>query len=142
MKSQLPGFQTTVEKVPPACIHYYIPVAPPLPPPSPILAPQIGLSPYIAPAIFNFRSPPQDYPKNLPDGARVGFTVVNQVWAAYSPVKNSPADARAKGANGDPSHSAASGELDMYRANCEVGPGAWAGWEGGCADGRGGWLRG
>ncbi|GAB4817370.1 hypothetical protein N2152v2_004416 [Parachlorella kessleri] len=62
----------------------------------------------------------QDYPKTLPDGARVGFTVVNQVWAAYSPVKNSPADARAKGANGDPSHSAASGELDIYKANCQM----------------------
>ena len=44
-----------------------------------------------------------------------------QVWAAYSPVKNSPADARAKGAGGDPSHSAASGELDLYKANCQAG---------------------
>lgn len=48
-----------------------------------------------------------------------------QVWAAYSPVKNSPADARAKGAAGDPSHSAASGELDIFKANCQVG-GGWA----------------
>lgn len=41
-----------------------------------------------------------------------------QVWAAYSPVKNSPADAAAKAAGGNPSHSATSGELDIYRTNC------------------------
>lgn len=41
-----------------------------------------------------------------------------QVWAAYSPVKNSPADARAKAAAGSPSHSATTGELDIYQANC------------------------
>ncbi len=41
-----------------------------------------------------------------------------QVWAAYSPVKNSPDDARAKAAGGNPSHSATSGELDIYRTNC------------------------
>ncbi len=41
-----------------------------------------------------------------------------QVWAAYSPVKNSPADARAKVAAGNPSHSATAGELDIYQANC------------------------
>ncbi|KAG1667267.1 hypothetical protein FOA52_012555 [Chlamydomonas sp. UWO 241] len=38
----------------------------------------------------------QDYPKALPQGSKVGFTTVNQVWATYSPVKNSPADSRAK----------------------------------------------
>lgn len=74
-------------------------------------------------------SPPcllaQDFPKNLPPSARVGFTVVNQVWAAYSPVKNSPADAAAKAAAGDPSHSATTGELDMYMANCKVGGRGW-----------------
>ena len=43
---------------------------------------------------------------------------VSQVWAAYSPVKNSPADARAKVAAGNPSHSATAGELDIYQANC------------------------
>eukprot|EP00884_Botryococcus_braunii_P012726 jgi/Botrbrau1/21454/Bobra.0216s0062.1 len=32
----------------------------------------------------------QDFPHELPEDARVGFTVINQVWAAYSPVKNSP----------------------------------------------------
>jgi hypothetical protein len=63
---------------------------------------------------------PQDFPKNLPEGSKVGFTVVNQVWAAYSPVKNSPADAAAKGAGGNPSHSATSAELDWYETNCKV----------------------
>ncbi|CAL8468610.1 g8150 [Coccomyxa elongata] len=60
----------------------------------------------------------QDFPHGLPPTAAVGFTVVNQVWAAYSPVKNSPADAAAKAAGGNPSHSATSGELDIYRTNC------------------------
>ena len=41
-----------------------------------------------------------------------------QVWAAYSPVKNSPADARVKAQAGSPSHSATTGELDIYQANC------------------------
>lgn len=41
-----------------------------------------------------------------------------QVWAAYSPVKNSVADSVAKVAAGLPSHSATSGELDIYAANC------------------------
>jgi len=45
-----------------------------------------------------------------------------QVWAAYSPVKNSPADARAKVAGGTPSHSATTGELDIYAANCRCAP--------------------
>lgn len=62
----------------------------------------------------------QDFPKSLPDGCQVGFTVVNQVWAAYSPVKNSPADAAAKAASGNPSHSATTGELDIYKTNCKV----------------------
>jgi hypothetical protein len=44
------------------------------------------------------------------------------VWAAYSPVKNSPADARAKVAGGTPSHSATTGELDIYAANCRHAP--------------------
>lgn len=62
----------------------------------------------------------QDFPKNLPESAKVGFTTVNQVWAAYSPVKNSPEEALAKVKAGNPSHSATSGELDTYRANCEM----------------------
>lgn len=51
----------------------------------------------------------------------MGYTTVNQVWAAYSPVKNSPADAADKAKGGNPSHSATSGELDYYEANCKVG---------------------
>lgn len=62
----------------------------------------------------------QDFPKDLPSTARVGYTSINQVWAAYSPVKNSPADAAAKAAGGNPSHSATTGELDYYKANCKV----------------------
>jgi UDP-sugar pyrophosphorylase len=62
----------------------------------------------------------QDFPKSLPEGSKVGFTVINQVWAAYSPVKNSPADAAAKAATGNPSHSATTGELDIYETNCHM----------------------
>eukprot|EP01026_Neomeris_dumetosa_P061539 TRINITY_DN580_c0_g1_i1.p1 TRINITY_DN580_c0_g1~~TRINITY_DN580_c0_g1_i1.p1 ORF type:complete len:618 (-),score=102.83 TRINITY_DN580_c0_g1_i1:223-2076(-) len=62
----------------------------------------------------------QDYPKSLPSSAKVGFSVVNQVWSAYSPVKNSPADALKKAEGGNPSHGAASAEMDMYRATCEA----------------------
>lgn len=38
-----------------------------------------------------------------------------QVWASYSPVKNSAADARAKAAEHAPTHSATSAEFDMYK---------------------------
>lgn len=62
----------------------------------------------------------QDFPKSLPEGSKVGFTVINQVWAAYSPVKNSPTDAAAKAASGNPSHSATTGELDIYETNCHM----------------------
>ena len=61
----------------------------------------------------------QDYPRSLPSSARVGFTV-SDVWFAYSPVKNSPADALDKYRNGTPSHSATDGELDVYRANSKL----------------------
>ena len=37
----------------------------------------------------------------FPQGAKVGFTTMNQVWASYSPVKNSPADALAKATAAD-----------------------------------------
>eukprot|EP00891_Asterochloris_glomerata_P001430 jgi/Astpho2/1430/e_gw1.00025.17.1_t len=60
----------------------------------------------------------QDYPKALGSSAAIGFTVVNQVWSTYSPVKNSPADALAKAKAGGPSHSATTGELDIYKTNC------------------------
>jgi UDP-sugar pyrophosphorylase len=62
----------------------------------------------------------QDFPWSLPDGAKVGFTTINQVWAAYSPVKNNLAEAAAKAAAGAPSHSAAAAELDVYRTNCAM----------------------
>lgn len=58
----------------------------------------------------------QDLPHALPPGAAVGFTVINQVWAAYSPVKNSLVEAAAKAAAGAPTHSAAAAEADAYRA--------------------------
>lgn len=71
----------------------------------------------------------QDYAKTVPAGTRVGFTVIQEVWVGYSPVKNSVADAQAKVASGCPPHSAASGECDQYGAaaramrlcGCEVG---------------------
>ncbi|MEW5300045.1 MAG: hypothetical protein WDW36_003005 [Sanguina aurantia] len=61
----------------------------------------------------------QDYPKALPADANVGFTVINQVWASYSPVKNSPDDALAKFKDGNPTHSATTGELDIYEMSCK-----------------------
>ena len=61
----------------------------------------------------------QDLPHALdPIKDLVGFLTINQVWAAYSPVKNSLAEAAAKGAKGEPTHSAAAAEADAYRANC------------------------
>jgi UDP-sugar pyrophosphorylase len=62
----------------------------------------------------------QDFPKSLPSNARVGFTTINQVYAAYSPVKNNAEEAAVKAAAGNPPHSATSGELDRYRTNCEM----------------------
>merc|ERR1719199_1251703 len=61
----------------------------------------------------------QDYPKSLPKTARVGFTTL-EYWAAYSPVKNSPEEARGKAKSGSAPHSASSGELDIYAANCKI----------------------
>eukprot|EP00850_Spirogloea_muscicola_P008836 SM000048S16548 [mRNA] locus=s48:314943:320398:- [translate_table: standard] len=61
----------------------------------------------------------QDYPKTLSSHARVGFTVLD-VWSGYSPVKNNAADAAAKATSGTPAHSATTGELDVYRANCLI----------------------
>ncbi|CAG9466321.1 unnamed protein product [Pedinophyceae sp. YPF-701] len=61
----------------------------------------------------------QDYPKCLPRGAQVGFTSMDP-WFAYSAVKNSPADALGKYKNGDPTHSATSGELDWYAHNARL----------------------
>mmetsp|Transcript_735 Transcript_735/g.2392 ORF Transcript_735/g.2392 Transcript_735/m.2392 type:complete len:429 (-) Transcript_735:28-1314(-) len=61
----------------------------------------------------------QDYPQSLPKGAAVGFSVFDN-WAGYTPVKNSPKDARAKVAAGSPSHSATAGEFDVYRCGCKL----------------------
>lgn len=62
----------------------------------------------------------QDFPKSLPSDARVGFTTINQVYAAYSPVKNNAEEAASKAASGNPPHSGTSGELDRYRTNCDM----------------------
>lgn len=62
----------------------------------------------------------QDFPKSLPTGSKVAFTMIRPVHAAYSPVKNSVSEAQAKAAGGNPQHSAASGEFDVYQANCEM----------------------
>jgi hypothetical protein len=42
------------------------------------------------------------------------------VWATYSPVKNSPADAQAKAAEGNPTHSATTAEMDFYKCGAEM----------------------
>lgn len=46
--------------------------------------------------------------------------ILLQVWATYSPVKNSPADARVKAAEGNPTHSATTGEMDIYKCNAHI----------------------
>lgn len=59
---------------------------------------------------------------------------MQQVWASYAPVKNSPADAAAKAKEGNPTHSATTGETDIYRACAEMLQllaGAWC-WCCGC----------
>ncbi len=62
----------------------------------------------------------QDFPKSLPSGSKVAFTTITPAYAAYSPVKNSVSEAQAKAASGNPQHSAASAEFDVYRTNCEM----------------------
>ncbi|KAJ7298571.1 hypothetical protein O6H91_Y540600 [Diphasiastrum complanatum] len=57
----------------------------------------------------------QDFPRTLPSSAQVGFTVMD-AWLAYAPVKNNPEDA-AKVPEGNPHHSATSGEMAIYKAN-------------------------
>eukprot|EP00198_Chlamydomonas_reinhardtii_P000981 XP_001690316.1 UDP-N-acetylglucosamine-pyrophosphorylase [Chlamydomonas reinhardtii] len=69
----------------------------------------------------------QDYPKALPASARVGFTTINQVWASYSPVKNSPADAAAKFKEGNPTHSATTGRRQGWERRGREGKGKRAG---------------
>ncbi|MCO5578435.1 hypothetical protein L7F22_032277 [Adiantum nelumboides] len=57
----------------------------------------------------------QDYPRTLSASAKVGFTVMD-AWLAYAPVKNNPEDA-AKVPKGNPTHSATTGEMAIYKAN-------------------------
>jgi len=61
----------------------------------------------------------QDYPKSLPAGAAVGFTVVSGA-ITFSPVKTNLSDARIKSTKGEPTYSAASGEADAYASACEM----------------------
>lgn len=61
----------------------------------------------------------QDYPRLLPQGARVGFTQLDR-WIAFSPVKNNAQDAAKKAAAGTPPESASTGEADMYNACCTM----------------------
>lgn len=57
----------------------------------------------------------QDYPRTISASSKVGFTVMD-TWLAYAPVKNNPEDA-AKVPKGNPSHSATTGEMAIYKAN-------------------------
>ena len=62
----------------------------------------------------------QDYPKSLGADAVVGFTVFDN-WVGYSPVKNSPADGADKFKGGNPTHTATSGEMELYACGTKVG---------------------
>lgn len=61
----------------------------------------------------------QDYPKELPASAKVGFTSL-PVWIAYSPVKNNAADAAKKAAGGNHPQSGVTGETDLFAANSNI----------------------
>lgn len=61
----------------------------------------------------------QDFPKELPPQAKVGFTMFD-TWSAYSPVKNSPAAASQKFREGNHPQSGTTGETDVYAANCRT----------------------
>jgi len=61
----------------------------------------------------------QDYPKSLGPEAVVGFSMVTGA-TSFSPVKNNLGEARKKSEADQPTHSAASGEADMYGSNCEM----------------------
>lgn len=58
----------------------------------------------------------QDYPRTLSPSAKVGFSVMDS-WLAYAPVKNNAEDA-AKIPEGNPKHSATTGEMAIYKAHC------------------------
>merc|ERR1740121_321414 len=61
----------------------------------------------------------QDFPKELPADAKVGFTQF-ELWNAYSPVKNSPAAAAQKFREGNHPQSGTTGETDLFAANCRT----------------------
>lgn len=61
----------------------------------------------------------QDYPKSLSAEASVGFTVFDN-WVGYSPVKNSPADGVGKFKGGNPTHTATSGEMELYGCGAKL----------------------
>lgn len=56
----------------------------------------------------------QDYPKLLPTGSKVGFTMA-PAWICYSPCKNNATDAAAAIASGIPSASPLTAESDQYQ---------------------------
>lgn len=61
----------------------------------------------------------QDFPKELPKEALVGFTMLES-WCSYSPVKNSPAEALKKFQTGNHPQSGTTGETDLFAANCKI----------------------
>jgi UDP-sugar pyrophosphorylase len=61
----------------------------------------------------------QDYVKADLDGATVGVTQIDR-WLIFSPVKNALANAWELHSRGIPMESAASGEMDIYRATCRI----------------------
>ena len=61
----------------------------------------------------------QDYPKALGADAKVGFTVFDN-WVGYSPVKNSPADGVGKFKGDNPTHTATSGEMEVYGCGAKL----------------------
>jgi len=61
----------------------------------------------------------QDFPKELPASAKVGFTMFD-TWCSYSPVKNSPASALQKFKDGNHPQSGTTGETDLFAANCRI----------------------
>jgi UDP-sugar pyrophosphorylase len=61
----------------------------------------------------------QDYPKLLPQGAKVGFTNAPD-WLCYSPCKNNPTDAAASIASGVPAAAPYTAECDQYRVYAQL----------------------
>jgi UDP-sugar pyrophosphorylase len=61
----------------------------------------------------------QDYPKLLPQGAKVGFTSA-PAWLCYSPCKNNSTDAAQAAKDGIPAASAYTSECDSYFVFAEL----------------------